>query len=288
VHTGYRCFAPAKVIQEGAAMEDLIWGWDEIGKYLELHPRTAQNFEHTLNLKVHRLGDGPKARVFALKSELRAWLVGFRAERGVSPKSSPGEETSTGTVAEPILKRIIKIGQDATLYRRDYYMRFELAPSTGGVYAKIKYSFELCNASDQKQLFVQEVTIDHSERGQIEAMSLTVNGKVAYNVCRPAPAEEFIGYAAYQGPRQLIAPSASGAKYLCRASWTIHRKESDLWYNHMLLPTVGVKIETLASPDFEITPTFLIRGLVLKGEHLDIAWRKRRPAPPNRRLARRS
>jgi hypothetical protein len=42
----------------------------------------------------------------------------------------------------------------------------------------------------------------------------------------------------------------------------------------MVLPTVGVKVETKAPAGLEITKTFFIPGLVMKGEHVDIAWRK--------------
>lgn len=56
--------------------------WKEIAAYLERSVRTCRNFERQLGLPVHRLDSSPKARVFAYRDEIEAWLAKKGAERG--------------------------------------------------------------------------------------------------------------------------------------------------------------------------------------------------------------
>jgi hypothetical protein len=255
-------------------MEDALWGWGEIGKYIKVHPRTAMRYEHLRRLPVRRApGGGEKTPVFALKSELDEWLLG---EQGGNDRPRRDEILSPGVdIATPVLDRILGIGRETKLYRRNYVMRFELSRATNGIKAHLEYEFELCNATDLRQEFVQEMTVDDSDHGLVERMSFSINGKTAYDLKKPRPTQTFIGYVGYECPKQSIAPKAKRLSYLCRASWIIHRSENDLWYNHMALPTVGVRVETKAPAGFEITRPFFLPGLVMKGEHVDIAWRKR-------------
>lgn len=59
---------------------DLITGktildsWKEISIYLERSEKTCRKWEKELGLPIHRLEDSPKARVFAYKEELDAWM----------------------------------------------------------------------------------------------------------------------------------------------------------------------------------------------------------------------
>jgi hypothetical protein len=48
--------------------------WKEIANYLARAVRTAQRWERNSKLPVHRIGNGPKAPVFAFGEELDAWL----------------------------------------------------------------------------------------------------------------------------------------------------------------------------------------------------------------------
>lgn len=255
-------------------MDDVLLGWDEIARHLRLHARTAQRYERTQNLPVHRRpGGGPKAPVFALKAELDDWLGA-----DLSRNQTAGTErasTQSAELAAPVLDRILGIARGTKLYRRNYFMRFDLKRSGKGVCAKVEYRYELCNAADQKQAFVQELTVDDADHGYVESMSLRLNGRLAYHIKKPAIAKELVGYALYLGPKQLIPPSSLGATCRCEASWVIHRADKDIWYNHMVLPTVGVQIETHAPSGFDITRSYTVPGLVMKGEHLDIAWRRR-------------
>lgn len=255
-------------------MEGVLRGWHEIGTYLRCHARTAQRYERERFLPVHRTpGGGSKARVFALKSELDQWH-----EIDVSEGQTQGAgraSTRNAELAAPVLSRIIGIGREITLFRRNYVLRFDLKRSARGVRATVECAFELCNATDQEQPYIQEVTVDDSDHGYVERMSFSANGHPAYDLKRPAAATKPIGYASYRGPKQLIAPSTKGVIYACAASWIIHRAENDIWYNHMALPTVGMKVETHAPASFEITRTYAMPGLIMTGEHTDIAWRKR-------------
>jgi hypothetical protein len=48
--------------------------WKEIANYLARAVRTAQRWERNSKLPVHRIGNGPKAPVFAFGEELDTWL----------------------------------------------------------------------------------------------------------------------------------------------------------------------------------------------------------------------
>jgi hypothetical protein len=254
-------------------LSDRIYGWDEIGAYIGKHGRTAMRYARTRKLPFHKVpGGGSKAPVHAFKSELDAWLSG--GARAVVRGAKNRVQTRADEIAAPVLSRILGIGQDAKLYRRNYILRFDLRPAFRGVEIKLAYSFELCNAADGAEPFVQEMTVDDSDQGVVENMSFLVNGKAVYILKRPAPTEKLLGYVSYRGPEQKIEPMTARMIYICRASWMIHRATNDIWYNHMILPTVGVQIKTTVMPGFEITPSFSMPGLVMKGEHLDIAWRK--------------
>jgi hypothetical protein len=257
--------------------DDVISGWGEIAKYLGVGVRTAQRYERTQDLPVRRAHRaGPKAPVFALRSALDRWRLGSQVDAKTSAPETPRLALSAAAeLAAPALRRIFAMEEVAKLYRRDYFLRFDLRSSRTGVQARVEYSYELCNGSDERQPFVQEVTVDDSDHGYVESMSLSVGKRSIYTLKKPAISERYIGWVAYRGPQQLIAPSIEGLKYFCRASWVIERAANDIWYNHMILPTIGLKIETHAPSSFEITPSFLESGLVMKGEHRDVAWHRR-------------
>ena len=261
-------------------MKDRFSGWQEIAKYLGVHARTAQRYQESRGLEVRHLpGSGPKGPVFALKSDLDSWLLKANAsdEGTISPVQTDGRYSDTGTdFAAPILERIGKVARDIKLYRRNYLLRFNLTQSVRGVQAKVECEFELHNATNERQPYVQEVTVDDGDHGYVERMSLSVNAQPIYTLKRPAPSTKQIGYSVYRGPKQMIEPSAGGFTYLCRSSWVIYRSENDIWYNHLVLPTIGIEVETHAPPGFEITQSSSISDLVMTGEHLDIAWSRRR------------
>ena len=56
------------------APRDRLESWKEISAYLERTSRTCQKWEAGYGLPIHRLSESPKARVYAFKSELDAWL----------------------------------------------------------------------------------------------------------------------------------------------------------------------------------------------------------------------
>ena len=61
--------------------------WKEIAAYLKRSVRTCRNFERQMGLPVHRLDGSPKARVFAYRDEIDAWLAKKSGER--EKKSRP-------------------------------------------------------------------------------------------------------------------------------------------------------------------------------------------------------
>lgn len=64
--------------------EDRLDSWKEISAHLGRSPRTCQNWEVRYGLPVHRLEQTPKARVYALKSEIDAWFERALRETEVS------------------------------------------------------------------------------------------------------------------------------------------------------------------------------------------------------------
>jgi Tol biopolymer transport system component len=59
-----------------AAAHDLLETWKEIAAYLNRDLRTVKRWERSRGLPVHRLPGGPKAAVYALKSEVESWRQG--------------------------------------------------------------------------------------------------------------------------------------------------------------------------------------------------------------------
>ena len=78
-------------------------------------------------------------------------------------------------------------------------------------------------------------------------MSFFTDGKPVYVLKRPRATEKPVGYSIYRAREVLIEPSARGVSYECRAAWVINRSEDDFWSTHMMLPTVGVAVETRAA-----------------------------------------
>jgi Tol biopolymer transport system component len=73
--------------------KDRLDSWKEIAACLNRDIRTVQRWEDIYGLPVHRLPGGPKARVFAFRSELDAWLESRATEiqaAGPEPAPEPG------------------------------------------------------------------------------------------------------------------------------------------------------------------------------------------------------
>lgn len=178
-------------------------------------------------------------------------------------------------LAGPILDRISKLG-NLKLYRRDYFLHFVLRRSPEGVRANLECRYEVCNATDERQPFMQELTVDDPDHGHVEEMSFFADEKPVYVLKRPPIAERHVGYSSYHGPKLFIERNSVGVTYNCQVSWVINRSENDLWCTHMGLPTIGVAVETHAPPEFDITRSFAVPDLIMTGEHVDIAWNRRR------------
>ncbi len=55
-------------------MSDVLNSWKEIAAYLNAGLRTVQRWERERQLPVRRVGDGARAPVLALKSDIDAWV----------------------------------------------------------------------------------------------------------------------------------------------------------------------------------------------------------------------
>ncbi|MBZ5617962.1 MAG: hypothetical protein LAQ69_04395 [Acidobacteriia bacterium] len=75
--------------------KDRLDSWKEIATYLNREVRTVQRWERVWALPIHRLPGGPKAGVFAFRSELNAWMESNPLEitrSGQDQKTEPVEE----------------------------------------------------------------------------------------------------------------------------------------------------------------------------------------------------
>jgi hypothetical protein len=257
--------------------KDRCDGWSKIADYLGVDPRTAQRYEKDRQLPVKRLPHGgPKSPVFAFKNDLDVWMGANMTRESVNNPQcqfvgSSGDQDLSG----PILARISKLS-NLTLYRRDYFLRFELSRSRVGVRAQLECHYRVCNATDERAPFVQELTIDDPDRGYVEELVFFTNKAPVYFLRRPAISERCLGFSIYRGQTLLLEPAVLGVVYECRSKWVINRSENDFWNTHMMLPTVGISVETQAPSDFVITPSYFSRDLLMTGEHLDIGWNLRR------------
>jgi hypothetical protein len=247
-------------------------GWSEIAAYLDIDPRTAQRYEKTRQLPVRRRPNGgPKSPVYAFKKDLDLWL-------GANPVTGTVdiiESKANQDFSAPILARISML-TNLTLYRKDYFLRFVVSRSSGGVRAQVECRYKICNATNERQSFVQELTVDDPDNGSVEELSFFKDQKPAYVLRRPSISERCLGYSIYRGPTMSLDPVTIGITYECRARWVLNRNENDFWNTHMMLPTIGIAVETQAPPDMVITPSYASRGLVLAGEHLDVGWKYKR------------
>jgi hypothetical protein len=248
-------------------MEGRLDGWGEIATLIHRSKRTAQRWARDQGMPVyHSPGKRSKSRVYAFRSELLAWI---NANAGVHEQSHEG-------IAERIVKRSGELSQALNLYRNDFVIRFELQRSGLGVKAKIETVYQIVNGSESRQPYTQEVTIDDSEAGRVEMMSVSVDGAPITFVREPPPTHHHLGYSSYQGRTVMIEPASSGKRYTGLARWVIRRQESDFWYLHCGIATFGVRLETKAPSDFEITPSRSSNDLLTIGQHIDITWKRRR------------
>jgi hypothetical protein len=175
-----------------------------------------------------------------------------------------------------IRDRILKIARDTKLYRRNYVLKATISEyGTTRVRVDFQYEFELYNAAREQQEYTQELTIDDVEDGYVKKMSVSVQGgPVSYELEIPTPVK-LAGYSSYRGPRLMIEPITSAISYRCRAEWVVFRSPNDIWYNHAILPTIGLSFETHAGSSFDATHSYTDNGLWMTSEHRDIVWTRR-------------
>lgn len=241
-------------------------GWSEIGAFFGKSGRTAQRRAKDRGLPVHRLTDRPKSPVFAYESEVRAWA------KANSIRISADHDD----IANRIVGRVADLSQAKNLYRKNFDIRFVLEKFGPRVKARIYTQYEIVNGSNRPQPYTQEITVDDCEAGQVDVLSVSVDEKPIYFMRPPDVTERHPGYSSYKGRTILIEPSSSGKRYVGVAEWTIVRHDNDFWYLHFGIPTLGVRVETVAPADFEITPPSSTPELVTVGQHINITWKVRR------------
>lgn len=263
------CARPLSDLRYGFRMDSRLDGLAEIAAYFHKSTRTIERWVKERGLPVRHVTDASRSRVYAFASELQRW----GNENGESAVAVHDE------IANHIVERVANLSQIKNLYRKNYRIRFVLQKFGLGVRVKIETEYEIVNGSNKRQAYTQGVTIDDCEAGHIEMMSVSVDGRPIYSLQRPGPTTRDIGFSTYNGPTILIEPSSAGKRYIGFAKWIVNRRDSDFWYLHCGIATLGVKMETGAPSDFEITQPYSSRELLTEGQHIDITW-KRRASPP--------
>jgi TolB-like protein len=85
---------------------DALDSWKAIARYLDRDVRTAMRWERSRSLPVHRLPGGPKAAVYALKSELDRWRGSQALSVAVSPFSNLTSEKEIDHLARGLAEEI--------------------------------------------------------------------------------------------------------------------------------------------------------------------------------------
>jgi len=97
--------------------DDRLKGWKEIADFLHVRERTAQRWEHSLRLPVHRIDTARSAIVFASRREVDAWLQTAEGQEAASaefmaeppPPGDPGSGSpakGASDLADPVLSTL--------------------------------------------------------------------------------------------------------------------------------------------------------------------------------------
>jgi TolB-like protein/tetratricopeptide (TPR) repeat protein len=89
-----------RAARSSASADDVLDSWKDIAVYLQRDVRTVMRWEQARGLPVHRLPGGPKAAVFALKSELEGWRA---ARSGAAGDAAEGEGRRPALLRRPLL-----------------------------------------------------------------------------------------------------------------------------------------------------------------------------------------
>ena len=161
--------------EDAAAPSEVLNSWKEIAAYLDKDVRTVMRWEQNLALPVRRLPGGPKARVYALKSELDAWRgrvavpadatgnEGARARRvpGTSALGTWGKSVLVATcllgvtvlVAYWVLARTAKVPETARMTRLTYE-RFAAWPAISADGKLFAYA---SNREGKSDIYLQQI-----------------------------------------------------------------------------------------------------------------------------------
>lgn len=85
--------------------------WKEIARYLDRGVRTVQRWERELQLPVRRIGNGKRAPVYAVVSELKFWMVTSAGMNAVRDKN-PMPHDFNGRKREAQITRLSELAQE--------------------------------------------------------------------------------------------------------------------------------------------------------------------------------
>ena len=87
----------------------VLMGWKDIAKYLNMGVRTVQRYEFEHKLPVRRTGMGPKGAVIAMRPELDEWLT-MRPKRQM-PTAQPPSFLSKDTIWAALQDGMKRMGE---------------------------------------------------------------------------------------------------------------------------------------------------------------------------------
>lgn len=85
--------------------DDRLKGWKEIAEFLHVGDRTAQRWEHSLGLPVHRLETARSVIVFASRTEVQAWLESAEGKQAKAERPVDAESPSQSFETAPTVRR---------------------------------------------------------------------------------------------------------------------------------------------------------------------------------------
>ena len=165
--------------------------WKDIAAYLKRSPRTCRNFERQMGLPVHRLDGSPKARVFAYRDEIDAWLAKKGAEGGEKRR-------------RPLF---LALGAAAVALSAFLIWRLSVAPQEAGAFDSVAILPVVNETGDaEKEHFVDGLTrMLNAELYKVAALTVP-------------PAESILGHKNSEKTARQIAREL-GVDVLVQTSW---------------------------------------------------------------------
>jgi len=162
---------------------DRLHSWKDIAAFIKCEPRTAQRYENTRALPVHRLPGGGVTKVFAYVTELQAWLDSNQQllpEKPAAPVSNPPQQSLSRRTAILITAAVLLLASGG------YALNFLFRNKTVQLGTNPQRLAETVGAklppllSDGRVVYVQELT-----NGSFGLTAVPLSGAISKPVILP-------------------------------------------------------------------------------------------------------